>query len=251
MIVAPANDQLLIVTQNDHAHFASELLSVWRKNGLAEHPRRRELLFAAREHDNGWREIDAAPTYHPKNGRPHDFMSVPRELRWEIWRRGTARFFDAEPYATLLILRHAIHLHRSHENDPDWQDIFTEWKEQEAFLLEATGIAKTKLVADYPWIDLTDRLSLVACNRWTDAFEANGIRAELRIDPRRDTLTDTTLTLDPFPLAGATTLRLACRLIPDRPYSGDTDLGTELAIARWQHSAVRVAPSDPVPPISV
>ncbi len=251
MIVAPVNDQLMIVTQNDHAHFASELLSVWRKNGLAEHPRRRELLFAAREHDNGWREIDSAPTYRPKDRRPHDFMSVHRELRWEIWQRGTARFADTEPYATLLIIRHAIHLHRTHESDPDWQEIFTEWQEQEKSLLETTGIDGTTLDADYPWIDLADRLSLAVCNRWTDAFEANGIRAVLRIDPNRDTLADTTLILDPFPLAGATTLRLACRRIPDRPYSGDTDLGTELAIARWQHSAVRVAPPDPTPLISV
>ena len=214
MIVAPVNDQLMIVTQNDHAHFASDLLSVWRNDGLAEHPRRRDLLFAAREHDNGWREVDAAPIYRAADQRPHDFMTVPLELRREIWERGTVRFAEAEPYATLLIVRHAIHLHRSHRDDPDWQEIFTGWQEQEANLLETTGNDSAIVDADYPWIDLTDRLSLAVCNRWTDRFEAHGIHAELRVDSTRHTLADTTLVLDPFPLAGSTTLRLACRLIP-------------------------------------
>ncbi len=48
------------------------------------------------------------------------------------------------------------------------------------------------------------------------------------------------LLLDPFPLAGATTFRIACRVIRDRRYAGDADFGTELATARWRQYAVRV-----------
>ena len=243
MIVTSLDDRLLVITQNDHAHFAGELLSLWRTDGLPEHPRRRELLFAAREHDNGWREVDSAPLCRSSSGRPHDFMSVPRELRWEIWDRGTARFAEREPYAALLIVRHALRLHRGHREDADWADAFGRWRDLEIDLTEATGAAATDIESDDRWVDLTDQISLAVCNRWRDGIEAHGVRARLETTRAKGTL-DETLTLEPFPLAGATTLRVACRLIPDRSYAGDMDLGVELATARWRTHAVRIAEAE-------
>ena len=70
MIVVPEGATLLLVTQPDHAHLSGELLSLWRAGGLPENPRRADLLFAAREHDNGWREADAAPRWDAARGRP-------------------------------------------------------------------------------------------------------------------------------------------------------------------------------------
>lgn len=244
MIVAPLADQLLLITQNDHAHFASELLSVWRTDGLPEHPRRREILFAAREHDNGWREVDSAPVCRLTDRRPHDFMTVPKDLRQEIWRRGTRRFAQREPFAALLILRHALQLHRAHRDDSDWEHLFGEWQELEAELSEAAATDPTILEADYPWIDLSDQLSLATCNRWTDRIEAYGFSAELSLDSDNSLASGNVLTIDPFPLAGVTTFRVACRAIPDRDYSGDADLAVELATARWQELTVRIAPAD-------
>jgi len=55
------------------------------------------------------------------------------------------------------------------------------------------------------------------------------------------------LRLSPFPLAGATTLQVPCRRIPNRPYRGDADLGGELATARWGELAVRVVPGPAEP----
>ncbi len=242
MIVAPVGGQLLVITQNDHAHFAGELLALWRSDGIPEHPRRRELLFAAREHDNGWAEADSAPLCRHGSARPVDFMTVPRETRWQIWRRGTSRYIEREPYSTLLIVRHAVHLHRAHLREPVWSEVFGQWSEIEAELMETTGATEAMVEGDYRWIELTDILSLTACRRWTRKLESHGFRSVLRTAGDANALAGNTLIVDPFPLAGATTFRVACRLIPDRPYAGDADLGTELATARWRHYSVRVAP---------
>ncbi len=252
MIVAPMDGRLLVVTQTDHAHFAGELLALWRADGLPNHPRRQPLLFAAREHDNGWAEIDSAPMRHPETGRPVDFMTVSRDTRWDIWRWGTLRHVERDPYAALLIVRHAIHLHRSQRRDPDWAEIFGQWHQLEAKLIEAAGVDEADVGRDYRWIELTDLLSLAACNRWTRELELHGYRGSFDRGSfdrgsfdrglSDDHAAAGTLRLDPFPLAGATTFEIACRLIPDRRYAGDADLGTELAIARWGHYAVRVCP---------
>lgn len=245
MIIAPFRGQLLAVTQNDHAHFAGELLALWRADGLPDHPRRPELLFAAREHDNGWAEIDSAPMCS-SSGRALDFMTVSQDTRQEIWRRGTRRYLERDPYAALLIVRHAIHLHRSQRHDPAWSELFAEWDDHVADLLEETGVEEEAVSDDYRWIELCDLLSLAVCNRWTRELECHGVSGGLEPDGEGDksgAAPGGTLVLEPFPLAGATTFRVACRLIPDRRYSGDSDLAIELATARWIHYVVRVAPS--------
>ena len=40
MIIAAHEGHLQVVTQNDHAHFAGELLALWRTDGMPDHPRR-------------------------------------------------------------------------------------------------------------------------------------------------------------------------------------------------------------------
>ncbi len=233
MIVVTEQDSWRFITQPDHAAFAAELLSLWRAEGLPEHPRRADLLFAVRQHDNGWREADAAPRWDREKGQPHDFISMPRAARIEIWERGVSRFAGERPYAALLITRHARRLFRDRRGDPDWEGLLEMLDELERGLAEETGAGEDEIAADDRLLDRMDTLSLAVCNRWTDAFERNGVRALLR---------DGTLGLDPFPLAGTTTFRIPCRRIERRDYGGDAVLGGELVAARWGELVVRVGP---------
>lgn len=240
MIVVEQGAELVLVTQPDHAHLAGEILSLWRADGLPRHPRRAEILFAGREHDNGWREADAAPRWDAARGRPHDFVSMPREERIAIWERGTARFAGSHPYAALLIARHARALHRDRAEDPAWESFFAFLDELESGLLEATGVAPAEVAADYRFLDLADLVSLAVSSRAPERFSRHGTAG--RLSASADTVH-----LDPFPLAGATAFAVPCRRIPDRPYAGDADLGGELAAARWETARVRLAPAPPRP----
>jgi len=237
---AAGGSSLRLVTQPDHAHFSGELLGLWRTDGLPDHPRRAEILFAGREHDNGWREADAAPRWNaagPNGGRPHDFISMPRDERIAIWERGTARFAGSHPYAAQLITRHAQTLYRDRRGEPGWEDFFAYLDELESGLFAATGaqgIAEAEVAADYRFVDLADLASLAVCTHRQEPFDRHGVRGFLRAG---------TLHLDPFPLAGATVFAIPCRRIPNRPYRGDADLGGELAAARWEELQVRVAPA--------
>lgn len=235
MIIYSESTELAVVTQTDHARFAGELLSLWRSDGLPDHPRRAELLFAAREHDNGWREADAAPTLDPGSGRPYDFLNLPDAERAEIWERGTLRFAERRPYAALLITLHALNVLGAMGGSKRWAALLGRLGERRTELLETSGAGAREAKADYRFIDLTDGLSLAACNRWNDPFERHGVRG--RFDKEIHTLY-----LNPFPLAGATTFQVPVRRIPKRAYAGDADLGGALASATWSDFAVRVAP---------
>lgn len=241
MIVARDSGSLLFVTQPDHARFAAELLALWRADGLPDHPRRAELLVAVREHDNGWREADAAPRWNAAAERPHDFITMPREDRIEIWQRGTARYAGEHPYASLLITHHALRLHQERPRADGWGDFLDYLGELQRGLLESLEMLEQDLAADYRWLDLTDLISLAVCNRWSEPFERHGVRGHVRAAAGLAG----ELSLDPFPLAGATTFRIPCRSIPDRLYAGDADLAVELAQARWGTLAMKVVEPGP------
>jgi hypothetical protein len=236
MIVVPAESSFLLITQPDHAHLAGEILSLWRADGLPDNPRRDDLLFAAREHDNGWREADAAPRWDAERGRPHDFITLPARERIAVWERGVCRFAAARPYASLLIARHALNLFGDRRGEEEWDRLLGFLEDFENGLIEQTGVEPETLEEDYRWLDLADQISLAACARWREPASRYGVHIASG---------DGGIGLAPFPLAGATTFRVACRRIPQRAYRGDADLGGELAAARWEERAVRIVEVSP------
>lgn len=235
MIVLASDGELRLVTQPDHAHFAAAALGLFTTPALLAHPRRDGLLRAVREHDNGWRELDAAPPVDPASGEPHDFRSLPRPLRLELWERGSGRFAAVDPYAALLATEHALALHAAREAEEGWRDLLPRLRERREELLAACSLSLPELAADYAWLELADRLSLAACAGWGEPFAGAGFAG--RAEPGR-------LLLSPFPLAGATTLRVPCRRLPRRRWAGDAELGSALAAAPWSSFTVRIEAGD-------
>ncbi len=231
MIVLRQRDRLRLVTQTDHAAFAAELLSLCRLPGLVDHPRRTELLRALRHHDNGWRELDAAPACDPESGLPYTFLDLPPARRLEIWERGTARHLDDDPYTALLTTHHALTLLAGAGDSGDRSLLLRRLEEHRRELLVRCDLDAERLAADYRFLDLGDRLSLIVCNGWRRPLARHGITARLG---------EAELFLSPFPLAGATTFAVPCRWIPARRYAGDADLAVTLAGARWESFAQRV-----------
>jgi hypothetical protein len=234
MIVVQDRDELLLVTQPDHARFAAQLLSLWRRAELAGHPRREPLLTAVREHDNGWRETDAAPRIDPGTGRPYDFRALPDELRRELWRRGVERFAAETPYTALLAAQHSWELHRDRQSDSCWTGFLAELAEQREELLAATALDAADLAADYRWLELADALSLAVCCRSAAPVTRDGLTARM---------CGAELEIEPFPLAGATSFHIPGRRIADRRYLGEADLAGALGAARWTRHTVRCRPS--------
>lgn len=233
MIFVTEDGRLRLVTQPDHAVFAAELLSLFRLPELLDHPRRNDLLRAIRLHDNGWRELDAAPRVNPSSGLPYSFLDLPDHLRLEIWERGTARYAERDPYAALLITEHALSLYRANGGQSGWRELLARLTERRDELLGRCGLTAPGLAAGYRFVELADCLSLAVCAGWSQPFEAQGLTGELR---------GGALALSPFPLAGATTFDVPCRWIETRRYTGDADLAGTLAEARWSTFPVRVVP---------
>lgn len=236
MIVTERGDEFLLITQSDHAALAGTVMALWRRDGLPDHPRRQELLLAIREHDNGWREADAAPRIHPDSGRPLAFHELQSEDRIGIWRRGVDRFALKHPYAALLILRHAIEIHQHDWSSTSWKEFGEELAELEKELQEASGVNQSTLQDDYRFLELADTLSLGACGA-LGVHDSEGTSSGYRfaLEPGR-------IRLVPFPFAGATTLNVAFRTLPRKSFDSAAGFAAELAVATWKRFQVHIEP---------
>jgi hypothetical protein len=236
MIVVAAGPRLRLVTQRDHAHLAAELLSLFP--ALADEPRRAALLRATRRHDDGWQGVDAAPPVD-EEGRPHDFLGLPWSFRSEIWDRGTS-LPDVDDETALLIAEHALALHREHRGREGPGGRLVELLEaRREQVRERLGQAASHQVSLlYPWLGAADLLSLIVVNGWKGRTFELDMPADRA--PRRARLEPRGLLLDPFPLAGSTTLHYPERRIESRQYRSTFDLGTALARARWVVDSVTI-----------
>jgi hypothetical protein len=223
MIIRQNRDSLLLIAQTDHARLAADLMTEWQADGLPTHPRRDVILLATREHDNGWREEDAA-THVGVDGEPLDFISVRPAVKHRIWPRAAERAAEADPYAGALVAQHALSVHGQQRSDPEWRSFFETMERVKRGLLARCGAgAAATLEADYRFVQMGDQLSLVFCNGWTAPFPRTGGRTILK---------GTTLEVSPDPFAGRrVALAVPARRLARRTFASAADLRAALVAA--------------------
>jgi len=224
MIVRHDGDTFLLITQPDHAQLAETLVRAIRTEPALAGDARRTILFATREHDNGWLEVDALPMVDAASGRPCDFMSGVAAVKHELWLRGIARAAKTDALAGALIAEHAVTVYGYRRADPAWTSFFSTIGSMRDALLQRIGFTERAVFdAYYRCVRLGDSFSLQFCNSWTDPSDTLGYHAEMQ---------GTSLLIAPDPFDGKTvTLRVVGRRIPARQYRDDAQVRAAIAAA--------------------
>jgi hypothetical protein len=227
VIVRDDGDSYVLITQPDHARLARDIVAAIRTEPELHAASRETVLFATREHDNGWTEVDSNPTIDPDTGRPCDFIAGPVHVKHELWPRGIRRAAESDPRAGALIAQHAITVYAYRATEPEWQPFFGPITALLDDLLEqigaAHGPARDAFDREYRCVRLGDSFSLQFCNGWTAPQDTYGYSAELR---------GSSLVISPDPFdGGAIALRVLARRVPARRYASDADLRHALANA--------------------
>jgi hypothetical protein len=224
VIIRDEGDTLLFITQPDHARMAGETIAHWKADGFEDHPRRESILLAAREHDNGWTEEDAAPRVGA-DGMPLDFVHAPASVRQGAWPRAVERLARTDVYAAALVALHALTVYSAMRADRSWDGFFERMAAlKDEMAARAGGIAANTLDEDYRFVHAADRLSLALCTGWTEPLESSG---------RRIILAGDTVQVTPDPFEGARVpMRVPVRRLPRRTYASGTELAEELRAAR-------------------
>ena len=249
MIRRPEGESWLLITQPDHAALAGQLARAWHGDPAPD-PLEATLL-AIDEHDNGWREWEAAPTVNER-GEPRHFSEMAIADHLAIWERGIARLGAISPYAALLVSSHADALFR-HRLDPPRDSpaarrLVAAFRRRQARLRRSFvarvaadrdhthGLAPARLAVNLQLLQLCDYLSLRIC------CAAPQSPATVRLPALAPTRGDGTFrycrldagtaSLAPFPFAAeplAVTVRAA--RLPRVPFPSDEALRAALAAA--------------------
>lgn len=217
MIVRPDGDDLLLVTQPEHAALSGRIMAAWRRDGLPASSMRESVLLATREHDNGWLEVDEHADLDMRRRRPQHFMTAPDATKQGIWPRGVRRLEPVDPAAAALVAQHALALLELHPL-PGWERFGSEMTAERERLLRngAYDNDLEALRADYRFVFLGDLISLVFCCEWSETF---------RYDAYTVTRDGTTVEVQPDPFGGETIeLTALARRLPARPYAARTEL---------------------------
>lgn len=181
MIIQAAGPGALLITQPDHAALSARIMTAWRDRDFDRHPRRSSVLLAIGQHDNGWREVDAAPVLDT-SGRMLDFMNVPADTRRAIWPRGVRRLVS-NPWAAALVAQHAVHVYRHYRDEGEWAPFFSELESSRDEHVRRAAASQPRnetaldldvLLDDYFFVRMGDLLSLTFCNGWTEAPDELG-----------------------------------------------------------------------------
>jgi hypothetical protein len=224
VIIRPTESSHLLITQPDHAALAARIMQQWRADGLAHAPRRRAILLAVEEHDNGWREVDAVPMVDEASGRVLDFVNAPDEVRRAIWPRGVERL-AATPYAAALVAQHAVHIYRRYRDDPHWASFFATMEAARDRHLHAASVAIEDLLHEYFFLRIADLASLTFCNAWTDT-QTDDSGYTVHLDGVRLVVTP-----DPFD-GGEIELEITGRELPAGPFLSAADVQRAWSAAR-------------------
>lgn len=256
MIIRTHEDDLLLITQVDHAALAARIMEAWCAGGFAERPTRARVLEATRHHDIGWQEVDAAPGVALDTGAPYDFISIPLEVRQGVWTRAIKQLAPRDPYVAALVAHHAQFVYRRFESTPGWEHFFPAMQRHRDELLATQEVDRDTFQQDYVFLRAGDLWSLAFCTDQRDPAEWNGYRAVLHhgalasgatggdVARGSDSGTGSSsandssavhagwLQITPDPFDGAIVpLEVQTRRIPARRYASDADLRATVARA--------------------
>lgn len=102
---------LILITQPAHAWVSGQMARAWGNARFGAFGPREEVCLAAEQHDLGWSEWEAAPTFNAETGRPHDFLQVDRATHAAIWTAAGPRMLTQSRYAALLVSMHGSGLY--------------------------------------------------------------------------------------------------------------------------------------------
>lgn len=219
MIVRSAGDRFQLITQPDHARLARRIME--RCVPLAAASRQGAILHAIEEHDNGWREEDAAPHIDPRTGEIADFITSPVRVRQGVWPRGVARL-ASDPWAAALVAQHAITIYDRNRSNPEWAPFFVEMQGRRDEWLRAAGLPLDDLLSDYVFVRLADLISLTFCAGWTDAERFGG----WTVQP-----SSARVVVTPKAFDGGVPFQIEAREIPQRTFRTDQELRDALSEA--------------------
>jgi hypothetical protein len=202
----------LAISQPMHALVSGQMLRAWGAPGFARPEPFEEVAVAAAQHDVAWMPWEAAPTYDPATGRPHQFRAIVARQHAPMWAAGVRHAIAAwGPWVGLIVSRHGSRIYASyqdrHRAGPEDATAAAAYEAEQvplrAALMASLGVTDAQMEVAASLVAVVDALSLAACGGietlgWSGyaPLEAGG-EVPLRLAEAEPGV----MTVDPWPFA--------------------------------------------------
>jgi hypothetical protein len=260
-----------LITHPDHAHLAGDFASSWGNDHFAPPEPRRPSLHGIYEHDEGWRDRDAAPSI-TREGRPAAFSTelvgkysafedIDLEAYLAVRRNAVLTIADEDPYAAILISMHTYNLLSARADRSTIRseqlpllDRFLESQQAlqadlidqllDAGELPTNQLTPEALTANFRLLQATDNLSLLSCVDFAapatllhPLLLRDGTSTEVNVQRTAER----TFRLTPYPLREPTMrFTLPARFVPGTTFRTSEELSDKLSDAGLQTLEVTI-----------
>jgi hypothetical protein len=260
MIVRRDGSGWLLISQLAHAWLAGELAVAWGNKHFARPSPREAVIMATRLHDIGWLAWDAAPRLD-QEGQPVNFLDTSLDDTIPIWRQAVRQITLLDPYAALLVSKHASTIYRRRlergADPPEQRAVAMAQLDEHAAIQDSLclqladhpgygpAVDPDRLNTIYRWLRACDLLSLALC---VDEMPASGsIAAVVGTEPIAYTHINYSrpgpfqLQLNPTPFATPLRLTIQARRLEETTYPNQLAYLAALERAPWVRQTVIVS----------
>jgi Protein of unknown function (DUF3891) len=241
----------LAISQLTHAWISGQILRAWDGN-LSE-----TLLLAAEQHDIGWMDWEAEPTFNAETGRPHLFREIGASAHAPMWTRGVRRAVGAwGTHVALLISRHGgviyrryTDRHRVSEADAAAaQNYLNTQAPIETAWSRALGLKAAELETETALLAFSDTLSLALCGELKtplnlEAPDRDGNALTIRVAERPGRSFDFAVSPWPFRVNELVVEGEARPLLSAGRFSDEGGMKTWLALPERVNFSARLSPA--------
>ncbi|BAZ65685.1 MAG: DUF3891 family protein [Pelatocladus maniniholoensis HA4357-MV3] len=177
-----SKQELICITQPNHAWLSGQLAQVWGNEYFGDFAPRKEVCLGAEQHDIGWILWEQAPTLNPQTGYPHHFTELSTQEHINIWSHAKQLALVLGRYVALLVSLHGTGLYErftTWQNSPTSTQIVEEFLKQEYLFQEqliaslkkdayyATHVTPEVITRNRKLVAIWDTLSIIFCQGMT------------------------------------------------------------------------------------
>jgi hypothetical protein len=162
MIVYEKEDSFILIAQHDHARISGDLVSAWKDELFSGSSRKKDLIYAAYQHDSSWIDLDRMPLWNDAANCPFSFRDFPGNIRFFFYSKGLDNVQKTNEYAALLGSILYTTLAEKFRNDDAIRFVNREFTRQSA-IIERLRVDVELLQMHVKALILCDELSLFAC----------------------------------------------------------------------------------------
>ncbi|WP_404450947.1 DUF3891 family protein [Virgibacillus necropolis] len=163
MIIRERPDDIVMITQDDHARISGIFSSYWKKAFFNDDNKRRSVELAIYEHDRGWIPVDSKPLWNDKTNLPYSFMDLPTEPKLVFYKNGIDEVEGMDFYASLLCSHHYSRFTKNDTDEESLKFLKNEQERQSRIKKLMIDFDKEAYQFHYDLLNFCDNLSLFVC----------------------------------------------------------------------------------------